>query len=106
MTGSMQRCLDETSRRREAQVAFNREHNVVPRSVSKSVDQVRFITRVADARTEKAQKVAEPARQYAVMDQGSLVKMLEEQMKDAAANMDFELAATLRDQLFELKISK
>jgi len=67
---------------------------------------VRFITRVADARTEKEKKVAEPARGYAVMDTGSLVKMLEEQMKEAAANMDFELAATLRDQLFELKVAK
>ena len=105
MTGSMQRCIEETGRRRDTQVAFNREHGVVPRSVSKSVDQVRFITRVADARTEKQQKVAEPARQYAIMDRGALVRMLEEQMKEAAANMDFELAATLRDQLFELKVA-
>jgi len=105
MTGSMQRCIDETSRRREAQVAFNREHAITPRSVSKSIDQVRFITRVADARTEKAAKVAEPARNYAVMDHDALVRMLEEQMKEAAANMDFELAATLRDQLFELKVA-
>jgi excinuclease ABC subunit B len=107
ITGSMQRCIDETGRRRETQVAFNMEHGIVPRTVSKSVDQVRFITRVADARTEKAAaKVAEPARGYAVMDQDSLVRMLEEQMKEAAANMDFELAATLRDQLFELKVAK
>jgi excinuclease ABC subunit B len=106
ITGSMQRCIDETGRRREVQVAYNSEHGVVPRSVSKSVDQVRFITRVADARTEKAAKVAEPARGYAVMDHDALVRMLEEQMKEAAANMDFELAATLRDQLFELKVAK
>src|SRR5687767_11118556 len=104
MTGSMQRCIDETNRRRAAQLAHNREHGIVPRSVSKSVDQVRFITRVADARLEKAAKVAEPARGYAVMDHDALVRMLEEQMKEAAANMDFELAATLRDQLFELKV--
>ena len=106
MTGSMRRCIDETTRRREVQVAHNREHAIVPRSVSKSVDQVRFITRVADARTEKAAKVAEPARGYAVMDHDALLRMLEEQMKEAAANMDFELAATLRDQLFELKVAK
>jgi excinuclease ABC subunit B len=110
VTGSMQRCLDETDRRRETQLAFNKEHGIVPRSVSKSVDQVRFITRVADARMEKEdkrkRKVAEPARGYAVMDTESLVRMLEEQMKEAAAAMDFELAATLRDQLFELKVSK
>ena len=107
ITGSMARCIDETNRRREAQLAFNSEHGIIPRSVSKSVDQVRFITRVADARTgEKEKKVAEPARGYAVMDQPALVRMLEEQMKEAAANMDFELAATLRDQLFELKVAK
>ncbi|MGH7677410.1 MAG: helicase-related protein, partial [Gemmatimonadaceae bacterium] len=106
MTGSMQRCIDETSRRRETQVAYNREHAIVPRSVSKSIDQVRFITRVADARVEKSAKVAEPARGYAVMDHDALARMLEEQMKEAAANMDFELAATLRDQLFELKVAK
>ena len=50
-------------------------------------------------------KVAEPARQYTVMDHDALARMLEEQMKEAAANMDFELAATLRDQLFELKVA-
>src|SRR3954464_6931275 len=49
ITGSMQRCIDETNRRREIQVAHNIEHNITPTSVTKSVDQVRFITRVADA---------------------------------------------------------
>jgi excinuclease ABC subunit B len=107
MTGSMQRCIDETARRRQTQVEYNQDHGIVPRTVIKSIDQVRFITRVADARTEKATtKVAEPARQYAVMDHDALVRMLEDQMKEAAANMDFELAATLRDQLFELKVAK
>ena len=107
MTGSMQRCIDETTRRRETQLAFNREHAIVPRSVSKSVQQVRFSTQVADARAvEKATKVAEPDRGYAVMDHDALIRMLEEQMKEAAASMDFELAATLRDQLFELKVAK
>ncbi len=106
MTGSMQRCLGETERRRDVQLAFNREHGIVPRSVRKSIEQVRFTTRVADARTEKESKVAEPARGYAVMDHEALERMLEQQMKEAAANMDFELAAQLRDQLFELKVAK
>src|SRR3954471_3732044 len=107
ITGSMARCLDETNRRRATQVAFNEEHGIVPRSVSKSVDEVRFSTRVADARAEKEdKKVAEPARGYAVMDTESLEKMLEEQMREAAAAMDFELAATLRDQLFEVRARK
>src|SRR5262249_32879453 len=104
VTGSMRRCLEETSRRREMQLQYNIEHNVTPRTVSKSVDQVRFITRVADARTEREEKkVAEPARGYAVMDTPTLEKMLEQQMQEAAAAMDFELAAQLRDQLFEVR---
>ncbi|HVX41678.1 MAG TPA: excinuclease ABC subunit UvrB [Gemmatimonadaceae bacterium] len=104
ITGSMQRCIEETGRRRELQVQHNLEHGITPKSVSKSVDQVRFITRVADARAEREEKkVAEPARGYAVMDTESLEKMLDQQMRDAAAAMDFELAAQLRDQLFELR---
>jgi excinuclease ABC subunit B len=104
ITGSMQRCLDETNRRRAIQVAHNKEFNITPTTVSKSVDQVRFITRVADARGEREEKkVAEPARGYSTMDVGQLEKMLEEQMKQAAVAMDFELAAQLRDQLFELR---
>jgi excinuclease ABC subunit B len=107
ITGSMQRCIEETNRRREAQRRFNEEHDITPVSVSKSIDQVRFITRVADARTEKeGRRVAEPARGYAVMEIASLEKMLEEQMREAAAAMDFELAATLRDQLFEVRARK
>ena len=104
ITGSMQRCLEETERRREIQSAYNREHGITPTTIAKSIDQVRFSTRVADARVEKEdRKVAEPARGYAVMDTQSLEKMLEQQMRDAAAAMDFELAAQLRDQLFELR---
>jgi excinuclease ABC subunit B len=101
----MQRCIEETGRRRELQMEYNREHGITPATVSKSVDQVRFITRVADARTTEREdrKVAEPARGYAVMDTETLERMLEQQMREAAAAMDFELAAQLRDQLFELR---
>jgi excinuclease ABC subunit B len=104
ITGSMQRCIEETGRRRELQRQHNLDHGVTPVSVSKSIDQVRFSTRVADARMEREEKkVAEPARGYAIMETESLEKMLEEQMREAAAAMDFELAAQLRDQLFEVR---
>jgi excinuclease ABC subunit B len=106
----MQRCLDETSRRREIQVQHNLDHGITPTTVSKSADQVRFITRVADARveepagaTKKGKRVAEKQAGYEGVDLEALLRMLEKQMKEAAADLDFETAAQLRDQIFELK---
>jgi excinuclease ABC subunit B len=111
ITGSMQRCIDETARRRELQRAYNEEHGITPVSVSKSVDEVRFITRVADARGEREEergprrrKVAEAeAPGYDMVEPEALVAMLEQQMREAAAALDFEGAARLRDQLFEVR---
>ena len=106
MTGSMQRCIDETRRRRELQVAYNVEHQITPRSVVKSTEQVRFSTRVADARGEREtqRRVAERVSTYEKeMDAAALVAMLEQQMKEAAGQLDFEAAAALRDQIFELR---
>jgi excinuclease ABC subunit B len=111
ITGSMQRCMDETARRREIQRAYNVEHGITPTSVSKSVADVRFVTRVADARQEREEerpkrgkRVAEKeAASYELVDPETLVTMLEQQMKEAALALDFEAAARLRDQLFEVK---
>ena len=112
ITDSMKRCLEETSRRRELQVAHNREHGITPRSVSKSVDEVRFITRVADARMEKEErerlrKVAEAAASnYDPAQLDEMIKQLEAEMKTAAAELDFEAAARLRDEVFDLKAKR
>lgn len=110
MTGSMQRCIEETNRRRELQQAYNREHGITPLGVTKSIDQVRFITRVADARTEreerekeKGRRVAEAGTHYGTENLPALIAELEAQMREAATNLDFETAARLRDQLFEVK---
>jgi excinuclease ABC subunit B len=110
MTGSMQRCIEETNRRRELQQEYNREHGITPASVIKSVDQVRFITRVADARTEreerereKGRRVAEAGARYGAENLPALIAELEAQMREAATNLDFETAARLRDELFEVK---
>jgi excinuclease ABC subunit B len=105
ITGSMRRALDEMTRRRGIQQAFNREHGITPRSIVKSMEEVRLSTHVADARTEKPEPkrapdsvdLHDPARRAAY------VQSLEKQMREAAANLEFELAAMLRDQLNDLK---
>ncbi|MGZ3332408.1 MAG: excinuclease ABC subunit UvrB [Gemmatimonadaceae bacterium] len=110
MTGSMQRCIDETNRRRVIQTAYNLEHGITPISVKKSVDQVRFTTRVADSRVErderekeKVRRVAESGPRYGTDNLPALIAELEAQMREAATNLDFETAARLRDELFEVK---
>jgi excinuclease ABC subunit B len=107
VTGSMQRAIDETARRRQLQMAYNAEHGITPRTVVKSTEQVRFVTRVADARTadrDGPRKVAEERATYASeLDRVALIELLERQMKEAAAALDFEAAAQLRDQLLELR---
>jgi excinuclease ABC subunit B len=108
ITGSMQRAIEETTRRRELQLAHNEANGITPTTIVKSTDQVRYITRVADARGRdgKEKQVAEPAATYASeMDTAALIELVEQQMREAAANLDFEGAAQLRDQLFELKAS-
>ena len=105
ITGSMQRCIEETrapscspdaAQRRARRHADEREQEHRPGALHHA----RRRRARRDARTKK---VAEPARGYAVMETESLEKMLEEQMREAAAAMDFELAAQLRDQLFEVR---
>ncbi len=115
ITGSMQRALDETSRRRQIQREHNIEHGITPVGVTKSVEEVRFITRVADARDgsdareedrtsrKKERRVAEAARHYGTEDLPGLIAKLEEEMRDAAKNLDFESAARLRDELFDIR---
>ncbi len=102
VTGSMERALNEMNRRRVAQLAHNQEHGITPRSIVKSVGDIRFVTRVADARLPKpgAAAVRRPAD---AGERETLIRMLEQQMQAAAEELDFELAAVLRDQLLELK---
>ncbi len=102
VTGSMQRALDEMSRRRGRQRAYNEQHGITPRSIVKSVDQVRFATRVADAKTVKAAGSAQ-RRPADAREREALIRLLEQQMQAAAEELDFELAAVLRDQILELK---
>ena len=79
--------------------------------MSKSVDQVRFITRVADARLEKEErdrmrKVAEREPTYNPEQLDEMIKQLEAEMRTAADELDFETAARLRDEVFDLKAKR
>jgi excinuclease ABC subunit B len=104
MTGSMQRAMEETDRRRAIQQAHNVAHGITARSVVKSIDQVRFSTRVADARADREERAARRTSDaVAAGDRAALVTRLEREMQEAAAALDFETAARLRDDLFEIR---
>ena len=110
MTGSMERAIGETDRRRAIQREHNTVHGIVPHGVVKSIDEVRFITRVADARMERAEGEAPKPRAIggervarSREELTTLVGELETAMREAAIALDFEAAARLRDQLFEVR---
>ncbi|MDE0358054.1 MAG: excinuclease ABC subunit UvrB [Gammaproteobacteria bacterium] len=106
ITESMARCLDETNRRREIQLAYNREHRITPETIVKSVQEIEFSTRVADAREKPVALVAEAQPGYSdEVNREEYVKILEEEMNRASGALEFERAAMLRDQLFELRVS-
>ena len=108
MTGSMERALAEMERRRTIQLEYNRVHGIVPRSITKSLEEVKLTTRVADARTEKPEKKGKEERLVELdfrdpAKRAQTIAALERQMKEAAANLEFEVAAMLRDQVNELR---
>ncbi len=102
VTGSMQRALDEMDRRRAIQEQHNADFGITPKSIQKSVDEVRFVTRVADARSVSESK-PNASEDLGLLDRENLIPVLEKQMQEASAELDYETAAQLRDQIFELK---
>jgi excinuclease ABC subunit B len=106
VTGSMRRALDEMDRRREIQRRYNQEHGITPRSIVKSMEEVRLTTHVADARTERPDPklaVQERVDLHDPAKRAAMIQALERQMRQAAANLEFELAAMLRDQVNDLR---
>lgn len=97
MTGSMQRAIEETSRRREIQENFNEEHGIIPMTIRKDV---RDVIRA----TEVVEKEAKYDKKMSRKDKEKLMAKLEKEMKEPAKALDFETAATLRDAMLELKI--
>ncbi len=102
ITGSIRQALKETERRRQKQLAHNQEFGIVPRTIEKSIDQVRLTTSVADARPgpegegewRTGDWGTEPTE-----DPAALLAQLQQQMEQAAQNLEFEKAADIRDRI-------
>ncbi|WP_191602656.1 excinuclease ABC subunit UvrB [Marinomonas algicola] len=112
MTGSMERAISETSRRREKQMAFNLEHNITPKGISKSVEDIMegsYNPGAGKNRSQKVKKVAEMETDYQVetlddvADVRKVILNLEKEMVLASEELKFELAAGYRDQIRQLQ---
>ncbi|MGB2960354.1 MAG: helicase-related protein, partial [Bacteroidota bacterium] len=112
MTGSMQRMMEETGRRRKRQLQYNEAHGISPTTVYKSVDEILAATAVADARTarearkdrNRALRIAENVIRYLTADQRKdLIEELRTEMVKASKDLEFERAAELRDEIRKLE---
>src|SRR6476619_979641 len=101
MTASMKSAIAETERRRALQAAYNEEHGITPESVVRAIEDVMSSVYERDYATPPARQPAETFRTQAELD--AEIARLEREMKGAAANLDFERAATIRDTLKSLR---
>ena len=102
VTDSMRACINETERRRKLQEAYNAEHGITPQSIVKQIDEVMSSVYERDYMTpSEPQNGAEQFKTQAELDQH--ITQLQAQMKAAAANLDFEKAAALRDDIKRLR---
>jgi excinuclease ABC subunit B len=100
VTPSMQGALRETDRRREKQFAFNEKHGITPKTIEKSIDEILMQTSVADAsRPEAAEVEVDPEG----LTEDEMIVRLTEEMKAAADRLEYELAASIRDRILEIK---
>ncbi len=107
MTRSMKRAIEETNRRREKQLVYNKEHKITPRSIVKTLEEVRITTSVADAKWDAEMAGAEVGdllipEQW---DEATLLKHLEGEMWKEAEALRFEKAASIRDRIEEIRLS-
>jgi len=104
ITKSMQKTIQETERRRKKQFEYNKAHGITPQTIYKTVDEIMKTTSVADVR--ERYKTKRRAREFDYIDHltgQELIEQLEKETKKAAANLDFERAAQLRDNIQRLK---
>ena len=100
ITDSMRRAIDETLRRRELQEAYNKEHGITPKTIKKAVRDLISISKEV-AKTQK--KLEKDMESMSRKELEELIGKVQKQMKAAAADLNFEMAAELRDQMIELK---
>ena len=100
VTGSMERAITETNRRREKQLAYNKEHGIVPRTIIKDIRDVLEIS------TKEEVKRKSENKKMSAKEKAELIKTLTAQMKEAAKLLEFEHAAYLRDKIKELEGTK
>jgi len=102
-TDSMRRAIDETNRRRDKQNSFNEEHGIQPVSIFKAVrdltDQLTIQVGVEETQEQRARSTTGLPKS----EVQRVINEMEKQMKEAAKNLEFEKAALLRDQIFELR---
>lgn len=103
VTDSMQRAMDETSRRRSIQEQYNEEHGIVPKTIIKEIRDLISISKVADD-TESYD--ATSFDELSKSERKELIAKMEDEMREAAKTLDFETAATLRDTILELKAAE
>ncbi len=102
VTDSMQKAMDETTRRRTIQAAYNEEHGITPVTIKKKIRDVIRATEAAEEAEEYVSKAVE-GKKLKKEDRVKLITLLEKEMKEAAKALDFERAAELRDTVLELK---
>ncbi|MCP1310422.1 excinuclease ABC subunit UvrB [Paenibacillus tyrfis] len=101
VTDSMDKAIQETSRRRTIQIAYNEKHGITPQTIQKKVRDVIEATKVAEQKADYLSEVKQA--KMSKKDRISLIERLEQEMKEAAKNLQFERAAELRDAVLELK---
>lgn len=101
ITGSMDRAIKETERRREIQKEYNKEHNIVPKTIIKDVREVIEATKVAEEETKY--EIEHQPKNMTKKEREDLIKKYTDEMMDASKNLQFERAAELRDMINKLK---
>lgn len=104
ITGSMQRAINETNRRRHKQLEYNEKHNITPATIFKSREDILRATAFADSKTKEEEQVLLPEF-FKHMERSAQVDFLKQSMKKAADNLEFEEATFYRDKLRELEKS-